>query len=93
MENQHRQIQGYRELNSSEIASMNSWKYLEDEILKMLDHNLSEGADARWVAIARTAFQKACMFAGRAVARPQGYPEPEKTPLSEVTDAGPLRTK
>lgn len=77
MDNQHRKIAGYRELGQDEIDRMNKWKVIESTCMTMLDVHLNEGADPRWIAIAKTAFQKACMFAGRAVARPEGYPEPK----------------
>lgn len=71
MENQHRQILGYRELDERHISAMNKIKQLERDALELLDeHLISLDADPRWTAIAKTELQKAFMFAGRAVARP-----------------------
>lgn len=78
MENQHRKIKGYRELGEQEIANMNEGKAMEAQFLEMLDRHQEQGADPRWIAIGRTHMQLALMAAGRAVARPEGYPEPQK---------------
>ena len=83
MENQHRLIDGYRELDTETIEGMNKVKRAEADFLAVLRENQEIGADARWTAIAKTAIEKASMFAGRAVARPTGYPEPDDLPLSE----------
>jgi len=78
MENQHRQIIGYRDLEADEIAVMNILKTKEQEVLAMLDGLNTAGAyDKRWVAIARTHIELGFMAANRAVARPTpGHPEP-----------------
>ena len=76
MDNQHRKITGYRELDQDEIGRMNQGKELEYECMKLLDFHLGAGADPRWIAIARTHIQQGFMAQGRAVARPTGYPEP-----------------
>lgn len=79
MENQHRQITGYRELEADEIAVMNILKSKEQEVLAMLDGLNTAGAyDKRWVAIARTHIEQGFMAANRSVARPTpGHPEPK----------------
>ena len=73
MDNQHRQITGYRELTQAEIDGMNALKSLEILVLKEIDHAQSSGADPRWCSVARTGLQQGFMAAGRAVARPDGY--------------------
>ena len=71
MDNQHRKIKGYRELDAAEIAAMNVMKELEEDVLKTLDS--CGTADPRWKAIAKTTLQQGFMAAGRAIARPDGY--------------------
>lgn len=71
MENQHRQIKGYRELNEQEIAAMNEIKQkgaeLDDLVAKL---RAAEGLDQRWVSIGATDLQTGLMALTRAVARP-----------------------
>jgi hypothetical protein len=71
MENQHRQIKGYRELNEAEIAAMNEIKAkgaeLGDLVAKL---RATEGLDQRWVSIGATDFQTGLMALTRAVAQP-----------------------
>ena len=77
MENQHRQITGYRELTQDEIDLMNVAKDMEVAVMKFIDGVYTEGvplvADGRWLAIAKTDIQKGFMALGRAIARPEGY--------------------
>lgn len=63
-------IKGYRTLTDQEIADMNSLKALSRQFLSHLERLKHEGADGRWLAVARTDMQTACMAACRAVARP-----------------------
>jgi hypothetical protein len=72
VENQHKLIDGYRELDEGEIAGMNAVKRAEQAFLAVVRENQEIGADPRWTAIAITAIEKASMFAGRAIARPDG---------------------
>lgn len=71
MENQHRQIKGYRELNEQEIAAMNEIKQkgaeLGDLVAKL---RATEGLDQRWVSIGATDLQTGLMALTRAVAQP-----------------------
>lgn len=84
MENQHRKITGYRELSQDEIDQMNHVKNIENKLMKYLDDlqrigtGHENGADMRWLAIARTDLQKGFMALGRAIARPDGYLEKDK---------------
>jgi len=84
MENQHKQIKGYRDLTQEEIDLMNEGKELAekcgDYIMKL--QNLSvpvpEGsaeieADKRWISIAQTHLQQGFMAAIRSVARPTTF--------------------
>ena len=82
MENQHRQISGYRELNQEEIDLINALKHeakelrdLYDLIVEMIDkrsaeHGTGDSEPRRWLAIGRTQYQQAIMALTRAVAAP-----------------------
>lgn len=85
VENQHRKIAGYRELNEAEITAMNTIKLLGVEIGKIVAElrSLRTGpdgtfdlppdgiiADQRWVSIGETHLQQGLMALTRAVARP-----------------------
>ena len=63
-------VKGYRTLSEQDIADMNSLKALSRQFLSHLDRLSSTGADGRWLAIARTDMQTACMAECRAVAKP-----------------------
>ena len=80
MENQHRKITGYRELNEAEIAEMNEAKRLASEVATFIAHleNRSMSANGyetcqRWLAIARTDLQKGFMSLTRAIAKPTTF--------------------
>ena len=74
MENQHRHIKGYRELNADEIALMNRIKQKGLE-LEALVHQLREtpGLDQRWVSIGATDLQTGLMALTRGVAQPTSF--------------------
>jgi len=71
MDNQHRQIKGYRELDETEIALMNEIKAtgaaLGELVEKLTSH---QDTEKRWVAIGATDLQKGLMALTRAVAKP-----------------------
>lgn len=71
MENQHRKISGYRELNQDEIDAMNEIK-AQGKILGELVAKLRGNGelDQRWVSIGATDLQTGLMALTRAVARP-----------------------
>lgn len=72
MDNQHRKIKTYRELDQSEVDAMNSVKSLEADIAALWDQIAAmPGVDKRDLAMARTHFEDACIRMVRAVARPQ----------------------
>lgn len=63
-------VKGYRTLNPQEIELMNKLKKASGEFLNLLNEvDTSEGF-GRWVAMAKTDMQTACMKACRAVAKP-----------------------
>jgi hypothetical protein len=71
MENQHRQIKGYRELNEAEIALMNDIKTKGAELGELVARlRATEGLDQRWVSIGATDFQTGLMALTRGVAQP-----------------------
>lgn len=72
MDNQHREIKGYRELSAEEIALMNEIKEhgvkLGELVAKL---RAPESAiDQRWVSIGATDLQIGLMALTRSVARP-----------------------
>lgn len=71
MDNQHRQIKGYRELSQEEIDLMNEIKAKGAEIGELVDKlRKAEGLDQRWVSIGATDFQTGLMALTRSVAQP-----------------------
>jgi len=74
MENQHRQITGYRELSQEEIDAMNEVKALGEQVKELIIKLQStEGLDQRWVAIAKTDLQTGFMAAVRSIAKPDSF--------------------
>ena len=74
MENQHRKIKGYRELDQREIDLMNKVKEKGVELGSLLD-DLSEldSIDPRWLAIGRTDLQTGLMALTRSIAKPDFF--------------------
>ena len=84
MDNQHRQIKGYRELNAEEIALMNEIKSkgaeLGDLVAKLRQYGIDGSLppdqrgpsplDQRWISIGATHLQEGLMALTRGVARP-----------------------
>ncbi len=81
MENQHRKITGYRELNQAEIDLMNEIKAKGAELHALIDKvnetNTAIEGDKndcyRWSSIAKTDFQTGLMALTRAVAKPSSF--------------------
>lgn len=74
MENQHRQIAGYRELSQPEIDLMNRIKELAEvtgALVESLKYN--DDVDRRWLAIGTTELQQGFMALTRSVARPTTF--------------------
>lgn len=74
MENQHRKIKGYRELNAEEIALMNEAKALAEKcgaLIQKLEAHAD--TDKRSVALGKTNLQQGFMWAIRGVARPKTF--------------------
>ena len=71
MENQHRQIKGYRELSQVEIDLMNEIKTKGAELGELVSKlRNTEGLDQRWVSIGATDFQTGLMALTRSAAQP-----------------------
>jgi len=72
MDNQHRKIQGYRELSQEEIDLMNQIKAKGINLGELVNHLLDMGdrLDQRWVSIGATDLQTGLMALTRAVAQP-----------------------
>lgn len=74
VENQHRQIKGYRDLTAEEIAAMNAVKSLGEQVGTQLDAVATlPGVDQRWVDLSRSLLQQGFMAANRAIARPTSF--------------------
>ncbi|WP_147196001.1 hypothetical protein [Pantoea sp. CCBC3-3-1] len=63
-------VKGYRTLTAGDIEVMNRLKDVSRHFLNLLETSKETGANPRWIAMAKTEMQKACMFACRAVAQP-----------------------
>lgn len=74
MENQHRKISGYRELDQAEIDLMNEVK-AQGPVLEALVEKVraTPGVDQRWASIGATDLQTGLMALTRAVARPDFF--------------------
>ncbi|UOX40497.1 hypothetical protein UGMREWDR_CDS0184 [Aeromonas phage GomatiRiver_11] len=74
MDNQHKLIKGYRDLNKDEIAAMNVIKSRAEVIKEIVEdiRNLP-GTDGRWVQIAEDHLQQGFMALTRAVAKPTTF--------------------
>ena len=73
MDNQHKKINGYRDLTQLEIDAMNAVK-AEGERLKLLIEELRDSdADPHWISIAETHLQQGIMAAVRSIAKPDSF--------------------
>ena len=74
MDNQHKQIKGYRDVSQSEIDQMNKAKMLAIQVGELVEQmqNNSE-LDQRWVAFGKTDLQKGFMSIIRAIAKPETF--------------------
>lgn len=74
MENQHRQITGYRELSQTEIDAMNIVKAKGVELGQIVqDLRAITELDQRWVSIGATHLQEGLMALTRAIAKPTSF--------------------
>ena len=73
MDNQHREIQGYRELSQDEIDLMNEVKQKGvelGELVEKLRRRTDLTLDGRWLSIGATDLQTGLMALTRAIAKP-----------------------
>lgn len=80
MDNQHRKIKGYRELNQDEIDLMNKIKEKGEELGQLCNelnvYHVETGShaiDQKWLDIGKTELQKGIMSLVRAVAMPESF--------------------
>ena len=74
MENQHRKITGYRELEQHEIDAMNAVKEVAKQVGELFENLESTiGLDQRWIAIGETNLQQGFMALTRAIAQPTTF--------------------
>lgn len=71
MDNQHRKISGYRELDESEIAAMNEVKAVGAQLGELIAKlRAKPELDQRWVSIGATHMQEGLMALTRSIAKP-----------------------
>lgn len=73
MDNQHRKIDGYRELSEKEIILINIVKRHGRELEDLLRALGAEDSDKRWLSIAKTHLQQGMMAMTRAIAKPKFF--------------------
>lgn len=74
MENQHRKIKGYRELDQEEIDAMNAVKAEGIRLEALIETLANEAAaDPRWLSIGKTHLQQGLMALTRSVAKPDFF--------------------
>jgi hypothetical protein len=75
MENQHRRITGYRELDQAEIELMNQIKAKAAEVGDLVNRigAHANDPDRRWLSIGTTHLQQGFMALTRAVAQPTTF--------------------
>ncbi len=74
MENQHRKITGYRELEQYEIDAMNAVKEMAKQVGELFEKlESTSGLDQRWIAVGKTNLQQGFMALTRAIAQPTTF--------------------
>lgn len=75
MENQHRQITGYRDLDQEEINKINAIKKLGESVGELVNTmtKYEQAYDQRWINIAKTHLQQGFMALTRAVTKPTSF--------------------
>lgn len=71
MDNQHKQIKGYRDLSQAEIDAMNEGKALAEQVAAWIEKlQQDQSLDQRSVALGKTNLQQGFMWAIRGIAQP-----------------------
>ncbi len=74
MDNQHKQIKGYRDLSQAEINAMNEGKELAAQVGAWIDKlQVEQGLDQRSIALGKTNLQQGFMWAIRGIAQPTSF--------------------
>lgn len=76
MDNQHRKIKGYKELNQDEIDLMNQIKeqgLALEQLIERMQANPLVVLDQRWVQEGVIGLQKSLMYLTRSVAKPDFF--------------------
>ena len=74
MDNQHKNIIGYRDLSQEEIHKMNDVKQLAEQVRLLTDRlKTVPDVDHRWLAIGVTDLQKGFMAVVRCIAKPESF--------------------
>lgn len=74
MDNQHKQIKGYRDLSQEEIDMMNEGKALAVQVGAWIEKLQANGSlDQRCVATGKTNLQQGFMWAIRGIAQPTTF--------------------
>lgn len=74
MDNQHKQIKGYRDLSQEEIDLMNEGKELAEKCGEFIDKLMAaESTDKRNVSLGKTNLQQGFMWAIRGIAKPETF--------------------
>lgn len=74
VDNQHKQIKGYRDLSQEEIDLMNEVKNISSHVGALAERiQAKDGIDKRWASIAITDLQKGFMALVRSIARPTSF--------------------
>ena len=74
MDNQHKQIKGYRDLSQEEIDLMNKVKAKGEELGELVEKLMAtDGLDKHWIAIGKTHLQQGCMALVRGIAQPETF--------------------
>lgn len=74
MENQHKKIKGYRDLDKTNIDRINRIKQLGNEYKEYLDELESKGImDPHDLELAKDHIQIGVMYSVRALAQPEGF--------------------
>lgn len=76
MDNQHKQIKGYRDLTQQEIDLMNEGKELAEKcrvFLERVEFHYNGNADRRSLDLAKTNLQQGFMWAVRSIAKPETF--------------------
>jgi len=74
VDNQHKQITGYRDLSQEEIDAMNEIKELANQVGELITKlEYTDSLDRRWIAIGKTDLQKGFMSLTRGIAKPSSF--------------------